>query len=427
MNSKGAILNNSRRNTQTQLGGWIQGNPFLATGEARVIVNQVNSANPSLLNGYIEVGGQRAEVVLANPAGIQVNGGGFINASSATLTTGTPFIRSGQVDKYLVRDGQISIKGKGLDAKDTDFTRILSRYVDADAPVFANDLQVLAGSNDVAVDGSVSAQKVTANPNRAVAIDTGELGGMYAHKITLISTENNQRIDNKGQIFAQAGDVVLDSQGNLQNAGTIASQGTANIQVKDVVNSGTLSAKEQFDIRAQSLDNSGTVLASGEWNAQLDNQLVNTGAIQSARLDIRTRQLDNAGEISQTGLQGLAIENTGTFSNPEADTTSANNGLSNSGTSSANNSSTTAPTTATGSGSSTALPTFADGRIQTSQSLNNAGTIQANGGIDLTAKNGLSNAGELNIKTLTVSGDTLDNQKGKLSAQTAKYSDSNFV
>ncbi|HGG8666937.1 TPA: filamentous hemagglutinin N-terminal domain-containing protein, partial [Neisseria meningitidis] len=84
----GAILNNSRSNTQTQLGGWIQGNLWLARGEARVVVNQINSSHSSQMNGYIEVGGRRAEVVIANPAGIAVNGGGFINASRATLTTG---------------------------------------------------------------------------------------------------------------------------------------------------------------------------------------------------------------------------------------------------------------------------------------------------------------------------------------------------
>jgi filamentous hemagglutinin len=43
----GAILNNSRTDTQTQLGGWVQGNPWLATGSARVILNEVNSSNPS--------------------------------------------------------------------------------------------------------------------------------------------------------------------------------------------------------------------------------------------------------------------------------------------------------------------------------------------------------------------------------------------
>ena len=35
----GAILNNSRNNTQTAIGGWVQGNPWLAGGSARVILN----------------------------------------------------------------------------------------------------------------------------------------------------------------------------------------------------------------------------------------------------------------------------------------------------------------------------------------------------------------------------------------------------
>src|SRR5262245_22072911 len=34
----GAILNNSRTNVRTQLGGWVAGNPWLATGTARVIL-----------------------------------------------------------------------------------------------------------------------------------------------------------------------------------------------------------------------------------------------------------------------------------------------------------------------------------------------------------------------------------------------------
>nr|WP_058936987.1 filamentous hemagglutinin N-terminal domain-containing protein [Roseateles depolymerans] len=86
----GVILNNSRTDTSTQLGGWVQGNPWLGRGEAQVILNEVNSSAPSQPHGYVEVAGRRAEVVIANPSGIQVDGGGFINASSATLTTGTP-------------------------------------------------------------------------------------------------------------------------------------------------------------------------------------------------------------------------------------------------------------------------------------------------------------------------------------------------
>eukprot|EP01037_Dinobryon_pediforme_P037178 gene37178-44521_t len=85
----GAILNNSRTNVQTQLGGWIQANPYLATGSARVILNEVNSSNPSQLKGYVEVAGDRAQVVIANPSGVTCDGCGFINANRVTLTTGT--------------------------------------------------------------------------------------------------------------------------------------------------------------------------------------------------------------------------------------------------------------------------------------------------------------------------------------------------
>ena len=145
VDKRGAILNNSRRNVQTQLGGWIQGNPWLAGGEARVIVNQVNSADPSLLGGYIEVGGRRAEVVVANPAGIQVNGGGFINASRATLTTGQPQYQAGDLSGFKIRQGNVVIVGHGLDARDTDYTQILSRAVKIDGPVWGKDVRVLAG------------------------------------------------------------------------------------------------------------------------------------------------------------------------------------------------------------------------------------------------------------------------------------------
>ena len=90
----GAILNNSRTDTSTQLGGWVQANPWLATGSARVILNEINSSNPSHLNGWVEVAGSRAQVVVANPAGISCNGCGFINASKTTLATGTPIVKS---------------------------------------------------------------------------------------------------------------------------------------------------------------------------------------------------------------------------------------------------------------------------------------------------------------------------------------------
>ena len=81
----GAVLNNSRTPVQTQQGGWVQGNPWLATGSARVILNEVNSSNPSYLQGYVEVAGQRAQVIIANPSGIAINGGGFYDPNGTGI------------------------------------------------------------------------------------------------------------------------------------------------------------------------------------------------------------------------------------------------------------------------------------------------------------------------------------------------------
>ncbi|HBO38529.1 MAG TPA: filamentous hemagglutinin, partial [Pasteurellaceae bacterium] len=64
---KGTILNNSRKTTGSQLAGWVQANPNLARGEAKVILNEVNSSNPSQLKGYIEVAGKKEDVIIAHP------------------------------------------------------------------------------------------------------------------------------------------------------------------------------------------------------------------------------------------------------------------------------------------------------------------------------------------------------------------------
>ncbi|AXL53219.1 hypothetical protein DSC91_006536 [Paraburkholderia caffeinilytica] len=55
---------------------------------ARTIVNQVTSTNPSLIQGDISVLGPRANVILANPNGITIDGGSFVNAGHVVLSTG---------------------------------------------------------------------------------------------------------------------------------------------------------------------------------------------------------------------------------------------------------------------------------------------------------------------------------------------------
>ena len=62
-----------------------------SAANARTIINEVTSsgsAHRTMFEGALTVTGTRAHVVVANPNGITVNGGSFVNTSSALLTTG---------------------------------------------------------------------------------------------------------------------------------------------------------------------------------------------------------------------------------------------------------------------------------------------------------------------------------------------------
>jgi filamentous hemagglutinin len=55
--SRGAILNNSKTDVNTQLAGWISGNSNLGGAHAQVILNEVKSTRASNLFGPLEVAG----------------------------------------------------------------------------------------------------------------------------------------------------------------------------------------------------------------------------------------------------------------------------------------------------------------------------------------------------------------------------------
>ena len=437
VDGKGVILNNSRSNTATHTGGWIQGNPWLAGGEARVIVNQINSSNPSQLGGYIEVAGRRAEVIMANPAGIQVNGGGFINAAGITLTSGRPIINNGHLEGFRVRSGSVDVSGNGLDTSGADYTRILAQAATVNAGIWAQDLQISAGSNDIAANGATAAVSDGPSPAAAVAVDTGALGGMYAGKISLISTEKGVGIHNAGQLFAAAGGVSLAADGEIVNSGSIvaadksgsssADKAAVAIQAAHFHNSGSLSAQGAARIQTASLNNSGLLASAAELNIRNQAALANSGRINAARLDMETGRLNHSGHTTQTGSQDLAIEAAnlhnragGLIGYTPID--SGNNGASDQGNSSHPSA---PPTTATGGGRTESAPAptapqaLPAGRISVSDGLDNSGSISANGNTDLSTHQSLSNQGGLNLNRLSAAGRSLSNTSGRISAHSA--------
>ncbi|CAJ5082169.1 haemagglutinin [Burkholderia pseudomallei] len=311
----GIILNNSPINVQTQLGGIIGGNPNFQAGDAaRLIVNQVNSNNPSFIRGKVEIGGAAAQLVIANQAGLVVDGGGFLNTSRATLTTGNPnFGPDGSLTGFNVNQGLISVVGAGLDTANVDQVDLLARAVQINAKAYAKTLNVVAGSNQVDYN-TLNATPIAANgPAPTIAIDVSQLGGMYANRVFLVSSENGVGVANAGDIAAQAGDLTLQANGRLvlsghtnaagnmslsasggiQNSGvTYGKQSVTITTGADLTNSGALTAQQNLTANVGSLNSTGTLGAginvdstvgtSGDLNVTSSGQLTATGTNSAA-------------------------------------------------------------------------------------------------------------------------------------------------
>ncbi|KAA5942091.1 filamentous hemagglutinin N-terminal domain-containing protein, partial [Pantoea sp. VH_18] len=301
----GAILNNSAVMTSTQLAGMIQGNPNLKPGAApaRVILNEVNSNNPSQLRGYMEVAGGRAQVIVANPAGIVCNGCGTINAGRMTLTTGKPQRNAdGSLAGYQVERGVVRIEGGGLNGDprhDTEYVDVLARAVEINAGVWAKkELAVVAGRNRISADTQTVtplADDGSARPE--LAIDMGQMGGMYSGQIRMIGTEagvgvRNQNaqvqagktlvVSSEGKLVWQstaqdgvtqaAGDISLTARDSVDYQGKLHSGGQLTVQSREgeITQSGTLAAAGDVRLTAaRSIQSSGHLLAGSDASSQI--------------------------------------------------------------------------------------------------------------------------------------------------------------
>ncbi|ALM83114.1 hemagglutinin repeat-containing protein [Bordetella sp. N] len=265
----GVVLNNSGAGSQSQLAGAIGGNPMLGNGRATTILNQVTGNNPSQLRGFMEVAGNRANVIVANPAGITCDGCGFLNANRGTLTTGLPILGpDGSVQGFDVTRGRITVEGGGLYGDNLDQVDLIARTLTLNASVWANRLSVVAGPATVSYgDGSVQA-RAGDDAAPAVSLDMAALGGMYANSIRLIGTEAGVGVNIGGNLTALtgdlevtvAGDVRILPAGKAQAAGNLRLDSAGALAVDGIATAGggiTLSA-------AGNITTSNAVSANGD-------------------------------------------------------------------------------------------------------------------------------------------------------------------
>ncbi|MFJ3464517.1 hemagglutinin repeat-containing protein [Achromobacter spanius] len=283
----GVVLNNSGGASQTQLAGQVAGNVMLGNQRATTILNQVTAPNPSQLMGTLEVAGNRANVIVANPAGITCNGCGFLNADRATLTTGRPQVGPDGNIALDVAGGKLRIEGEGLNGTAAGQVDLIARTLEINAGVWADRLNVTAGAARVDYATGNATARAGEGPSPVVALDTAALGGMYANSIRLIGTEAGVGVNVGSNLVALTGDLEVSASGDVRIAPSAAVQAARDLRVasgRDVVVDGAAQAGGNVALVAgRNAGITGAVGAGGsvDVNAAGDVKVAAQGALQT--------------------------------------------------------------------------------------------------------------------------------------------------
>ncbi|KVR03711.1 filamentous hemagglutinin [Burkholderia ubonensis] len=305
---------------------------------ARTIVNQVTSTNPSLIQGEIAVAGPRANVVLANPNGITVNGGSFVNTGHVALSTGNVSfndvqIAPGVIQRNVVLDtatGTIVVGSGGL-ASALIGLDLIAKTIRIDGPVnntFTSPtagVRLLAGSSRVELNTGLSpsdnandwlTRSATMNPDTAssYAIDITAAGSLTSGRVQLIVTDRGPGVRSAGPLNASLGDFLLTSNGNVELSNTkidvaqdfsMTAQGSialTDTQVKVNAGKANLATDGALTFAGSSLLASGSVKLSGAGIALNPDDAMAGSTVASSQSGVvlkSTADIVNVGSLVQ--------------------------------------------------------------------------------------------------------------------------------
>ena len=333
IDEKGQIINNADNVGRSHLGGIINANPNLAPNQAaNLVILQVNGSNRSQIEGYLEaLSRERIDVILSNENGLYINNSGTINIKNFTATTGRINLKDGDFIGIDVERGNIVIGPNGIDGTNANYVELITKTLELRGNLVANDLKVVTGSNSITP------------PTNNIAIDAKELGGMYANRIRIISTDKGagvnsdafivsknskleittdgkirvnkvqgKGIDIKGKEYEQK-DLAYSDEGISINADKIKLDGTgtqAERQINlngTVENNATIYTKE--GLKTKDLTNTGIVQAINK--IEVEGNLTNNGEILTNKNLIAKDTISTKKLIAKDGISVDKLENSG--------------------------------------------------------------------------------------------------------------------
>ena len=241
---------------------------------ARLIVNQVSSTNPSVIEGDIAVLGPRANVVLANPNGVTVNGGSFTNIGHMALATGLVDIPStlSRAHPYVTlttSQGTVFVDSGGM-AGTLIGLELIAKSIQVNGPITnpysspTAGVRLIGGASQISIDSGLSpsdnnndwlvvAKQTLGNPN-AIAIGVSATGGITSGHVQMVVTEHGAGVRHEGTVLANAGDFTISSRGNVE-----FTQGATAIAAGDL----TVAATDTIVVDGATLKAGSATLTSG--------------------------------------------------------------------------------------------------------------------------------------------------------------------
>ena len=324
---EGQVLNNADNMGRSHIAGMINANPNLGPNQAaNLILLQVNGANRSQIEGYIEaLSRNRVDVVLSNENGIYLNGAGTINVRKFTPATGRVTLKDGDVVGIDVEKGRVVIGANGFDATNTDYVNIIAKSLEMQGNLVGNRVDVILGENFVDNNGAVTSK----GGINSVAIDAGNLGSMYAGQVRIVSTDKGAGVNSGALIYSKNEKLEITADGKI-NVAKIKGNGIE-IKGSDYTQTELASSDRDINITANTVKLSGQTQAQGNvgLNADVENaseiltngnlktkKLTNTGKVKVLKTVEITGELDNDGSlISADGVTVTKdVKNTGEIS-----------------------------------------------------------------------------------------------------------------
>ncbi len=219
------------------------------TVRAGTILNEVTSANITTIEGPLTVIGPKADVIVANPNGITVNGGRFQNTGNVALTTGVLGKTASNQVTTTVTAGEIAIGPGGLSGTMEELA-LISKSLRIDGPLRFDLPDAPSHANIVTGDSTVSFDRLRGGFGQdgsgllpwalttdqgsaatdAVIVDITSNESLNAGRISVTVTDQGAGVRFAGDQLASAGGFRLTSTGQLELVGSsITAQGSVNV------------------------------------------------------------------------------------------------------------------------------------------------------------------------------------------------------